>query len=152
MKAIIEIPKGDDRRRHLKFDKSGFVDLGPIKDVISVNEGVMPVNYGFLKNTLNKKEGDEIDVLVLSENKLKVGQEIEVHLVALIKRADGDDKIVAVDETKKKITQWEDISKSDRSLIEKFFSFKSAFKTIENAEMAKKYVKNNKNKSILPKA
>lgn len=26
MKAIIEIPKGDDRRRHLKHDKSGFIE------------------------------------------------------------------------------------------------------------------------------
>jgi inorganic pyrophosphatase len=142
MKAIIEIPKGDDRRRHLKLDKSGFIDLGPIKDIISVNEGIMPVDYGFLKNTLNKKEGDEVDVLVLSKNKLKIGQEIEVKPIALIKRADGDDKIVAVDETRKNIIQWDDIPKPERNLIESFFSFLSKFKTIEDAESAKKYIKN----------
>ena len=64
MKAIIEIPKGDNRRRHLKSDKSGFVDLGPITNVIPVNDGIMPILYGYIPDTLDKKEGDEIDVLI----------------------------------------------------------------------------------------
>ena len=131
MKAIIEIPFGDDRRRHMKYDKSGFIDLGPTKDVIPVNDGVMPVNYGYIKDTLNVGEGDEIDVLIFSKQILSVGQEIDILPFALIRRADGDDKIVATDNTVD-FKSWEDIEQSERELIEKFFSYHHKFIAIEN--------------------
>ncbi len=140
MKASIEIPKGDNRRRHIKYDKSGFIDLGPTKDVIPVNDGVMPVHYGFIPGTLNEKEGDEIDVLVLSDKMLKIGEEILIEPIALIRRADGDDKIVAIDETIKSINQWGDIEKSERNLIENFFSYHYRFLSIENVDSAKEYI------------
>jgi inorganic pyrophosphatase len=143
MKAIIEIPKGDDRRRHLKYDKTGFVDLGQIKDVIPVNEGIMPVDYGYVPGTMNEKEGDEIDILIISDKKFKVGQEIEVEPVALIKRSDGDDKIIAVDETKKSIKKWLDIPKETRNLIESFFCHRNKIIAIEDAEKARQYVEEN---------
>jgi|GEM_PF-872568 len=152
MKAIIEIPKGDDRRRHIKYDKSGFIDLGPTKDVIPVNDGVMPIHYGYIPETWNEKEGDEVDVLILSEKTLEVGQEIDVEPIALIKREDEDDKIVAIDETIKTVREWGDISKEERELIEKFFSYHHKFRSIENAGIAKLYIEDtyekfrNKNK------
>jgi inorganic pyrophosphatase len=141
MKAIIEIPKGDDRRRHMKYDKSGFIDLGPTKDVIPVNEGIMPVHYGYISETLNEKEGDEIDILIFSKNTTEVGQEIEFEPIALIKRDDGDDKVVAVDKTMGEIKEWNDISKEERTLIESFFSYHHKFLSIENGEISKKYIK-----------
>ncbi|MEK7463228.1 MAG: inorganic diphosphatase [Patescibacteria group bacterium] len=141
MKAIIEIPKGDDRRRHLKYDRSGFIDLGPTKDVIPVNNGIMPIHYGFIpKTTSNTKEGDEIDIMVLSNKKFEVGQEIEVESIALINREDNDDKVVAVDETMKAIKKWDDIPKDERELITSFFSYHHKFRSIESAEIAMKYV------------
>jgi len=143
MKAVIEIPKGDDRRRHLKHDKTGFVDLGPIKDMIQVNEGIMPVDYGFIPETLNKKDDDEVDALVLSDKKFKVGQEVEVKAVAILKRSDGDDKIIVVDETKKSIKEWQDIPKETRNLIENFFGNRNKVIAIENAKKAKQYVEEN---------
>ena len=142
MKVIIEIPKGDNRRRHIKQNKSGFIDLGPIRDIIPVNNGIMPIDYGYIPETLNEKEGDEIDVLVLSDKKLKVSQEVEVQSIALIRRDDGDDKVVAVDETKRSIKRWIDIHKEERELIEKFFSYHHKFKAIEDAEIARQYVEN----------
>lgn len=142
MLAIIEIPKGDDRRRHLKHDKSGFIDLGPIKDVIPINNGVMPVHYGYIPKTLNEKEGDEIDILVLSDANLKVGQETEVEPIALIRRTDGDDKIIATDATKKMIKGWNNIPENERKLIEDFFSYHYKFRSIENSAIATQYVKN----------
>lgn len=140
MKVIIEIPKGDDRRRHAKYDKSGFVDLGPTKNVIPVNDGIMPIHYGYIPETLNEKEGDEIDVLVLSNKILEVGQEIEVEPIALIRREDDDDKIVAVDETMKNIKGWIEIPGNERELIEKFFSYHHKFRSIEDAKAAKQYI------------
>jgi inorganic pyrophosphatase len=142
MKAIIEIPKGDDRRRHMKYDKSGFVDLGPTKEVIPVNDGIMPVHYGYVSETLNEKEGDEIDILIFSKNTTEVGQEIEFEPIALIKRDDGDDKVVAVDETMGEIKEWNDISKEEKILIENFFSYHHKFLSIGNSETAKQYIKN----------
>ena len=144
MQAIIEIPKGDDRRRHIKYDKSGFIDLGPTKDVIPVNDGIMPIHYGFIPETLNEKEGDEIDVLVLSDESLKVGHKITIEPIALIRREDGDDKIVAVDESKGQIRKWSDIQKEDRELIEKFFSFHYKFLSIDDLDSAMEYIKNGK--------
>ncbi len=152
MKAIIEIPKGDDRRRHLKYDKSGLVDLGPIKDVIPVNDGIMPIHYGYIPGTLGEKEGEEIDILILSDKVLGIGEEVEVEPIALIRREDGDDKIVATDETIKTVRTWSDVSEEERGLIEKFFSYHHKFQSIENAETAKSYIENayekfrNKNK------
>lgn len=142
MKVIIEMPKGDTRRRHFKFDKTGFIDLGPIVDVIPINNGIMPVNYGYICETLNEEEGDEIDVLVFSENILSIGQEIEVEPIALIKRADGDDKVVAIDNTILNIKSWEDILENEKDVIEKFFSYHHEFKSILNAEAAKDYIEN----------
>lgn len=139
MKAIIEIPKGDDRRRHLKDDKSGFIDLGPTKDVIPVNDGIMPVHYGYIPGTLNKKEGDEIDILVLSNEKLEVGDEVEVEPIALIRREDEDDKVVAVDVSVPQLQKWSDIPESERRLIEDFFSYHHKFRSIEDAEYARRY-------------
>jgi len=140
MKAIIEIPKGDDRRRHLKHDKSGFIDLGPIKDVIPVNDGVMPIHYGYIPETLNELEGDEIDILVLSDNETEVGQEIEVEPIALILREDGDDKVVATDGTRGMIRNWDDIPETERGLIKEFFGHNHRILSVENAETAKRYI------------
>lgn len=139
MKAIIEIPLGDDRRRHMKYDKSGFIDLGPTKEVIPVNDGVMPVNYGYIKDTLNIGEGDEIDVLIFSKQILSVGQEIDILPFALIRRADGDDKVVSTDNTLD-IKSWEEVKQDERELIEKFFSYHHKFIAIENKEEAEKYI------------
>lgn len=143
MKAIIEIPKGDNRRRHLKADKSGFVDLGPIKNVIPVNGGIMPIHYGYIPETLNKKEGDEIDVLIFSDKKLDVGQEVEVQPIAIILREDGDDKVVAIDETQF-TKEWNDIPEEMRKLISDFFSYHHKIVSIESGEKAIQYIKRNR--------
>lgn len=142
MKAIIEIPKGDNRRRHLKHDKSGFVDLGSIKDIIPVNEGIMPIHYGYVPDTLNENEGDEIDVLILSDKKFDVGQEVEVKPIAVIRREDGDDKVVAVDETCL-MKEWNDISEEVKKLINDFFGYHHNIIKIEDSEKAVEYIKRN---------
>lgn len=146
MKAIIEIPKGDDRRRHLKHNKLGFIDLGQIKDIIPINDGMMPVHYGYIPGTLNEKEGDEVDVLVLSDELLEVGQEIEVEPIALIRREDGDDKIVAVDESKKMFQKWDDMPELEKKLIEDFFSYHYKFMSIENSDAARQYMEDGRKK------
>ena len=148
--VFIEIPKGDSRRRHLSHDKKEMLDLGPTKNVIPVNEGVMPIAYGFILGTLQTDEAtknpeeipDEVDVLVYSKNGFKVGEKInDITAIAFITREDGDHKVVAVDfTTRAKIKHWEDIPQSERDLLLKYFGYKSPIKSVESAKVAIDYI------------
>lgn len=144
MKAIIEMPRGDTVRRHLKFDGTGFIELGPIKDVIPVNDGIMPVHYGYLPGTRNPEEGDEIDVLVFSDGDTQVGQEMEIRPIAIIRRSDGDDKVVAVGAEKDADFGWSDVSENERSVVEAFFSHHHDIVSIDDAATAQAYIENHR--------
>jgi inorganic pyrophosphatase len=140
--AVIEIPKGCDRRIHFSKEKDGFVDFGPIKERIPVNDGAMPIAYGFIKGTLNKSDRDEVDALVLSNKSLGTGEELEIFPIALILREDKDDKVVAVDDTIRGIKKWEDINEKLRNLIVDYFRHKHKILSIENSETAVNYLNN----------
>jgi inorganic pyrophosphatase len=153
IEVYIEMPKGDDRRRHLSYDKTELLDLGPTKKVIPVNEGKMPIAYGFAIGTLQKDESaknpdeipDEVDVLLYSYVEFKVGQKTKAVPIAFITREDDDHKVVAVDSTTKgKIKKWDDIPSKERDLILKYFGYKSPIKLIENAKVAVEYIKKNR--------
>ncbi|MBU1046861.1 inorganic diphosphatase [Patescibacteria group bacterium] len=140
-KAFIEIPKGDDRRRHMKFDKSGLIDLGPIKDVIPVNDGVMPVHYGYILDTLNTEENppEELDVLIFSDKDYSVSDIVDIKPIALIEREDKDHKIAAVDLDSEKT--WEDINETEKELIKDYFGYKSKITSITGQDTAIKLIK-----------
>lgn len=140
--AVIEIPKGDDRRRHLNYAKTAIEDFGPIKEVIPVNDGVMPVAYGYLENTLNQDEGDEVDVLIFSSKNFAVGEKVAVIPIGLLMRADRDHKVLAVDQTPpfKEFTKWEDIEPTLRELILKYFGHKHKIEEIADATKALEYL------------
>ena len=140
--AVIEIPRGDDRRRHLSFAKDGFVDLGPIKDVIPVNDGVMPVHYGYIEKTKNVTEGDEVDSLILSDKEFRVGDKVGVFPVALLRRDDGDDKIIAVDDEHSPLKAWEDVPEKDRTVILEFFGYNHKIIGVEGSDAAYAYLHN----------
>ena len=124
----------------MKYDKSGFEDFGPIKEKIPVNDGVMPVSYGFIADT-HTKENDEVDVLVFSHQEFKTGDEVEVEVIGIIKRADGDDKVLAVDNSRPEIKSWPDIAEAERQLITDFFSYQHPFLVIEGRVEAENYIK-----------
>jgi inorganic pyrophosphatase len=152
--VFIEMPKGDDRRRHLSYDKKKMLDLGPTKEVIPVNGGMMPIAYGFVTGTLQTDEAtkhpnevpDEVDVLVYSKKSFKVGETVQdVTAIALITRADGDHKVVGVDSTtRNQIKRWEDISAKERELILYYFGYKFPITKVEGADTAIDYIKQNK--------
>jgi inorganic pyrophosphatase len=139
--ATIEIPKGSDRRIHLSYDKSGFIDLGPIKEQIPVNEGIMPVHYGYIENTLNVGEGDEVDVLVFSQKTYKTGDKVKVEILGMFVREDGDHKIVARDDSEEN-SVFEKLSETNRKLIMDYFGYKSPITLVESRERAILYLKN----------
>ncbi len=133
--ATIEIPKGCDRRIHMSYDKSGFIDLGSIKEQIPINEGVMPVHYGYINNTINKIEGDEIDVLVFSNKDFKTGDQVEIKVIGMITRADGDHKIIAIDETVDDEV-FNSLPEQEKKLILDYFGYKSPIISIDSKESA----------------
>ncbi len=140
-RAIIETPEGDGRRRHFNKKQNKVIDLQPLKDVIPVNNGISPVNYGFILNTYCDADGDEVDLLLISESEYKVGESAEIYPIALLKRADGDDKVIGVDEsTVAKYKEWQDVPKEKRELIEKFFSFYYKIISIENSKKTEEYL------------
>ena len=139
--AIIESPKGDNRRRHFDKGTNRVVDIEPLKNVIPVNNGIAPVNYGLLVGTHCEADDEEVDVLIISENKLKIGQKIKVYPIALMQRKDGDDKILASDESvMEKYKEWGNLSGKERELIRKFFSYHHKFYAIKNRVEAIKYI------------
>lgn len=141
--AIIEIPKGSDRRIHMSYDKSGFIDLGPIKEHIPVNEGIMPVHYGYIEGTINKKEGDEIDVIVFSKRTYKTGDKVEIEILGSLIRDDGDNKIVTRDESETD-SIFKDLSATDHKLIMDYIGYKSPIIQIGQKEEALEYLKNSR--------
>lgn len=133
--ATIEIPKGSDRRIHLSYDKSGFIDLGPTKEQVPINDGIMPVHYGFIDGTLNKKEGDEVDVIVFSEKSYNTGDKVEIEILGLLRREDGDDKVIARDSTVPD-SVFENLPESDKKLILDFIGYKSPIVEIAGKQQA----------------
>jgi inorganic pyrophosphatase len=145
--AIIEIPKGDSIRRYYNKSENKFVEIGQIKDVIPVNDGIMPVNYGFTPEAHNPNDNNALDVLVISNNTLTVGQELEVSPIAILKRKDGDDKIVAV-ENNLQIQSWENLEEDLKNLLLSFFGYKSGITEIGSKEEAQKYIENLRSNSV----
>ncbi len=149
---FIEIPKGDDQRRHLSHDKKQMLDLGPTKNVIPVNDGVMPIAYGFAIGTLQRDEAsknpdeipDEVDVLLYSKRNFRVSETTTGTPIAFITRADGDHKVVAVDSTTKAVRKWEDIPSAERYLIVRYFGYKSPIEKIEGTREAIEYIEKNR--------
>lgn len=139
--VVIEIPRGDDRRRHLnKYNKSEFIDLGPMKDHIPVNEGRAPEHYGFIPGTHNPHDGDEIDVIVYSERSAKVGEIVRTIPIALLKRSDNDEKVIAV-ETGSAVKEWEDLDETRRVLIMEFYGSHHPITSVEDQNAAEAYIR-----------
>lgn len=139
--AVIEMPKGDDRRRHVSYEKTGMVDLGPIKDIIPVNDGIMPIHYGYVEGTKNAVEGDEVDVLIFSQKPLRSEERVEIYPIGLLRRADGDDKIIAVDSKNSPTKTWEDIPQKERELILSYFGYHHKIVSIEDGKSAELYLR-----------
>lgn len=106
----------------MAYGKSGFKDFGPIKDKIPVNDGVMPVAYGYIENAINKIEKDNVDAIILSNKEYSTGDEIEVEVIGLLNREDDDHKIVAVDDSVV-YKSFSEIPAQERELILDYFGY-----------------------------
>lgn len=145
-RAVVEIPKGDDRRRHFNYEKTEFIDFGPIKEKIPVNDGVMPIDYGFIEGT-HTSEGDEVDALIISDKKLSVAQKISVYPIALLERNDGDHKVVVAD-TEIHDADWNNLE--NKNLILEYFGYGKEIEVFDDPERATRFIEEHQIRLNLP--
>jgi inorganic pyrophosphatase len=149
--VLIEMPKDEARRIHLDYSRTYYIDLGPIKNVIPINEGKMPIAYGFVIGTLIKDEEEEseLDAIVYSEKEYKIGDRVNAYPVALIHIKNGDHKIVFVDDsTKGKL--WNNIPSGERDTILKYFGYKSPIESVGDRDDGFNLIKKSLTDKALP--
>ncbi len=91
--VVVEIPMGSNQK--IEWDrKVGVLKLDRIEPKIFAK----PTNYGFIPQTLDE-DGDELDVLLITEEPLTAGLVVEAKILGVMKFVDDgevDDKIIAV--------------------------------------------------------
>lgn len=137
--AIIEIPKNGDRRIHFAYNRKDFIDLGKLGDVIPVNDGLMPLHYGFITTAFNNDEGDEIDVLIFSKNEYKTEDKVAIRPIGMMIRADGDHKVIATDDTVD-YQSFTDAPADEQKKVLDFNGFKHPITSMINAEETVKFL------------
>jgi inorganic pyrophosphatase len=91
--VVIEIPTGSNNKVEWKRDLGCFQI-----DRVEPSIFAKPVNYGFIPQTLDE-DGDELDVLVLTDEPLPTGVFMEAKVIGVMKFEDDgevDDKILVV--------------------------------------------------------
>lgn len=91
--VVVEIPTGSSHK--IEWDRGrGFFVLDRVEPAIFAK----PTNYGFIPQTLDE-DGDELDVLLVTDEPLVTGVVVEARVLGVMKFEDDgevDDKIVAV--------------------------------------------------------
>lgn len=134
--VLIEIPA----LSHIKFEVDS--ESGQLRvDRFLHTSSVFPYNYGYIKNTKGE-DGDPLDVMVVSSEKIYPGVAIKCHTVGLLEMEDEggiDTKIMAVPD--KKIDpvygvydSIDDIPEATRKLIKQFFQ---NYKSLEPGKWVK---------------
>lgn len=91
--VVIEIPQGSSHKIEWNR-KQGFFALDRVEPQIFAK----PTNYGFIPQTLDE-DGDELDVLLITDEPLVTGVVVEARVLGVMKFEDDgevDDKVVAV--------------------------------------------------------
>ena len=121
--VVIEIPTGSSHKVEWNRELAAF-QLDRVEPAIFAK----PTNYGFIPQTLDE-DGDELDVLCITEEPLATGIFLEAKVIGVLKFEDDgevDDKIVVVPaddrSTGNAITSLEDLPKQKLNQIEHHFT------------------------------
>lgn len=91
--VVVEIPTGSNHK--IEWDRRvGVMKLDRVEPAIFAK----PTNYGFIPQTLDE-DGDELDVLLITDEPLSTGLVVEAKIIGVMKFVDDnevDDKIIAV--------------------------------------------------------
>ena len=154
LNVVIEIPTGSNHKIEWDRKRACFM-----LDRIEPMAFAKPCNYGFIPQTLDE-DGDELDVLVITEQPLTTGIYVKARILGemtFVDDAEVDDKILAVvdddrnngdkiqtleDLPKRTIEQiefhfnhYKDLKKPGTTKVEGFFGRDEAIKVIEAATL-----------------
>lgn len=91
--VVVEIPQGSSHK--IEWNRElAFMQLDRVEPTIFAK----PTNYGFIPQTLDE-DGDELDVLIITDEPLPTGIFLEAKIIGVMKFEDDgevDDKIVVV--------------------------------------------------------
>jgi inorganic pyrophosphatase len=91
--VVVEIPAGSNNKVEWDREKAAFK-----LDRVEPSIFAKPINYGFIPRTIDE-DGDELDVLILTDAPLPMGVYLEAKILGVMKFHDDgdiDDKILAV--------------------------------------------------------
>ncbi|CAN5155742.1 inorganic diphosphatase [soil metagenome] len=134
--AVIEIPQGCDVKYEL--DKETGIIMA---DRFLHGSNVFPFNYGFIAGTMSK-DGDPVDVIVLSSSTMYPGTGINVRPIGMLEMEDEagmDAKILAVPVTKVDpfYSHVQDIMDIDEPTKMKIKHFFDTYKLLEKGKWVK---------------
>ncbi len=134
--AIIEIPEGSGVKYELDKD-TGII----MADRFLHGSNVFPFNYGFIAGTMSK-DGDPVDVIVLSSATMAPGTGINVRPIGMLEMEDEegmDAKILAVPVTKVDpfYSHVQDIADIDEPTKMKIKHFFDTYKLLEKNKWVK---------------
>ncbi len=121
--ALVEIPAGDN----VKYETDEYGNIA-VDRFMSMSVKY-PANYASIKDTLGE-DGDPLDALIFTREKLAPGVSIECRAIGYLKMIDGgeaDEKIIAVptgsvDSTYDEIQDIDDLPKIELARMEDFFN------------------------------
>ena len=120
--CIVEVPKGGTNK--YEYDE----EMGAFKLDRALYEAVFyPAEYGFIPQTLNEKDGDPLDIMVLATFPTFPGCVVSCRPIGILRLVDSgedDDKIIAVsanDPRFDEIKELEDLPIHIRKEIKNFF-------------------------------
>lgn len=133
--VVIEIPKNSHNKYEFD-DKTGIFKL----DRVLYPPLFYPADYGFIPQTV-AKDGDHLDVIILSEDALLQGAVIRARPIGLLKMSDSgreDCKILAVQADNpnyKNIKDIKDLSDEDNKTLDRIAHFFCIYKGPEEKEV-----------------
>jgi inorganic pyrophosphatase len=120
LNVMIEDPAGSTVRHHWNVETGTWIE-----EPHPQSNSPWPANYGYILDTRNPADDDELDILVLSTDPLQTGQRVEVRAVGVLLRPDGDDKVLGVlldDPLLGHVTRFQDVPAERVQAIDTWFS------------------------------
>lgn len=133
---FIEIPEGSDVKYEVD-EETGMI----MADRFLYTSMGYPANYGYIVGTKGK-DGDPVDVLVLSSKRVAPGVGIKGHVIGMLEMEDEegiDSKILAVPDKKvdPMFGAFEDIKDIPEAMLNKIKHFFETYKALEPGKWVK---------------
>lgn len=130
--VTIEIPK--DSKIKYEYDrKSGEINV----DRILYGSSAYPLNYGFIKNTLDW-DGDELDALIISDQSFIPGCNVPVRVLGAMEMIDGgetDTKLITVIDCDPRYEHLKELKDVPKHILKEVQDFFENYKNLQNKKV-----------------